>query len=237
MIRAVFLDAGETILYPHPSFSELFAQIAQEAGYEEVSSAAIDQVRSRLAPHLVDMAEDSGVKQGASLSAEDSKVFWSFLYRRFLEELGIQDDALVDRLFQTFSSSSTYRLYDDVLEAIGLIKQQGHLLGLISNFERWLEEMLVELEVGHIFDIAVISGVEGVEKPDTSIYRLALERAGVAPEEAVHVGDSITLDVQPARAVGMHAVLLDRTGRYRGHNGPVISSLKELPPVISNFTP
>ncbi|MDQ3915844.1 MAG: HAD-IA family hydrolase [Actinomycetota bacterium] len=233
-IEIVFLDAGETILYPHPSFSELFARVATEYG-RPLEPSDVEDVRRRLAPHLVDMAEDSGAEGGISLSEKDSRLFWTFLYRRFLEELGIPDEDLVDRLFAVFSSSATYRLYDDVLPALRDLGSRGYRLGLISNFERWLEEMLVELEVGHIFDVAVISGVEGVEKPDSSIYLRALEKAGVAPANAVHVGDSPGLDVEPARSVGMYTVLLDRLGRYEGHDGRRITSLKELPDLLTKL--
>ena len=233
-IEVVFLDAGETILYPHPSFSELFAQIVSDAGLP-VDGRDVEDVRRKLAPHLVDMHEDSGAPGGASLSEESSRAFWTFLYRRFLQELGHEDEALVERLFEVFSSTSTYRLYDDVLPALAALSEHGYRLGLISNFERWLEEMLVELEVGHIFDVAVISGIEGVEKPDATIYRRALDKAGVAPDRAVHVGDSPGLDVVPARSVGIEAVLLDRLGRYEDHDGHRIGSLKELPGLLSKL--
>lgn len=233
-IEIVFLDAGETILYPHPSFSELFARIVTQAGVP-VSAEEIEGVRRRLAPHLVDMAEDSGAEGGVSLSEAGSRTFWTFLYRRFLEELGHEDEALVERLFEVFSSTSTYRLYDDVLPALHVLSEEGYRLGLISNFERWLEEMLVELEVGHIFDVAVISGIEGVEKPDATIYRRALDKAKVDPGRAVHVGDSPGLDVEPARSVGLATVLLDRLGRYEDHDGHRISSLKELPDLLSKL--
>lgn len=233
-VEVVFLDAGETILYPHPSFSELFARIVTDAG-APVEARDVEAVRRRLAPHLVDMVEDSGAEGGISLSEESSRTFWTFLYRRFLDELGIRDESLVDRLLDTFSSTSTYRLYDDVLPSLQALSERGYRLGLISNFERWLEEMLVELEVGHIFDVAVISGVEGVEKPDASIYLRALEKARVEPEQAVHVGDSPGLDVAPARSVGMETVLLDRLNRYEDHDGRRITSLKELPDLLTKL--
>lgn len=233
-IEIVFLDAGETILYPHPSFSELFARIVTDAGVP-VTAQEIEDVRRRLAPHLVDIAEDSGATGGISLSEESSRTFWSFLYRRFLQELGHEDESLVERLCDVFSTTSTYRLYDDVLPVLRRLSELGYRLGLISNFERWLEEMLVELEVGHIFDVAVISGLEGVEKPDATIYRRALEKAGVGPDRAVHVGDSPGLDVAPARSVGIATVLLDRLGRYEDHDGHRISSLKELPDLLSKL--
>ena len=57
----------------------------------------------------------------------------------------------------------------------------------------------------------MFSGLEGVEKPDPRIYKIALERAGnIAPEETLHIGDSMRKDYVPAKSVGMNALLLDR---------------------------
>jgi putative hydrolase of the HAD superfamily len=111
----------------------------------------------------------------------------------------------------------------------------GYRLGLISNFDSWLQKMLLEMEVGHLFDTAVISGIEGVEKPDPAIYRLAFERAGIAPDRAAHVGDSPAMDMEPAAAVGMRPVLLDRAGRYPESPYPRITRLQELPAVIAKL--
>lgn len=233
----VFLDAGETILRPFPSFAELFARICRQEG-RDVTPAEVSAVRERLAPHLIDLAHEAGADPpalGTSVSAAESRTFWTYLYRRFLAELDIHDDTLADTLFATFSSSASYRLYDDVLDTLEGLQGAGLRLGLISNFETWLQEMLVELEVGHIFEVTIISGVEGVEKPDPGIYRLALERGGVAAGNAVHVGDSESLDIIPARRAGMHTVLLDRAGRYPDPVGPAITSLRELPEVVATL--
>ncbi|MFN2389654.1 MAG: HAD family hydrolase [Actinomycetota bacterium] len=233
-VDIVFLDAGETILHPHPSFTELFAQVCAAHG-TLVQAGAVAEVQARLAPHLVDLAEETGVERGPTLSADDSRTFWTYLYRRFLSELGIDDPALPAELYTVFSTTSTYRLFDDVLPTLDRLAAAGYRIGLISNFEGWLEKLLVELEVGHLFDVVVISGVEGVEKPDLGIYRLALERARAQPGAAVHVGDSVTLDVEPAAAAGLHAILLDRWNRNAGRAGVTISSLEELPEVIPNL--
>ena len=100
--------------------------------------------------------------------------------------------------------------------------------------EEWLEEMLVELEVGHLFDVSIISGIEGMEKPDPEIYRVALAKAGVDPGYAVHIGDSPSNDVEPARAVGMETVLLDRYNRYP-QMSPRVRSLDELPALLKGL--
>jgi putative hydrolase of the HAD superfamily len=230
VIEVVFFDAGETLLHPHPSFHELFAKVC--AGYGvTVDAEVVRATQEKLAPHLIELAERSGVTN-PSLSAEDSRKFWTFLYESLLAELGLPDHGLSQRLFEVFSSSSSYRLFDDVLEVLHELSARGYKLGLISNFERWLEEMLVELEVGHLFEWSVISGVVGVEKPDPEIYRIASEVAGVPPSRSVHVGDSYANDVRPAEAAGMRAVLLDRVGRYADKECATIESLRELPELI-----
>lgn len=232
-IDIVFFDAGETIIHPFPSFPELFAKVCSDRGVG-IQPEQVREVQERLAPHLIDLADDSGVTT-PSLDAEASRRFWTFLYQRFLTELGVTDQRLPHELFTTFSSSSTYRLFDDVKPALIEIEAEGYRLGLISNFEGWLEQILVEQEVGESFDVTVISGVEGVEKPDPAIYELAVRRAGVDPARCVHVGDSMSLDVLPATEVGIKAVLLDRVGRYPDSGHPTIASLEELPALISKL--
>lgn len=232
-IEMVFFDAGETLIRPYPSFPDLFAEVCARRGVS-VTPESVREVQERLAPHLVDLAEDTGITQ-PSLDPEDSRIFWSFLYRRFLEELDIDRPELVEDLYATFSTSASYKVFDDVLPVLAQLEEAGYRLGLISNFEGWLQNVLVEQELGESFDVSVISGLEGVEKPDPRIYRVAIERARVDPRRAVHVGDSLAMDVRPAREVGMNAILLDRAERYPDPGCPAISSLEDLPALVSNL--
>ena len=232
-IDVIFFDAGDTLLGPHPSFPELFSQVCAEHGYD-VPPEMVLSVQNELAPHLIDLAEETGV-DNPSFSREASRRFWGHLYARFLAALELADADLAAALLERFSTSSSYVLFDDVLGTLRGLHSQGYRLGLISNFEQWLEERLAELEVGRLFDVSVISGFVMIEKPDTAIYELALKRAGVEPARALHVGDSVSMDVEPATAVGMHAVLLDRRGRHVDSSRPRIESLEELPRVIARL--
>lgn len=57
----------------------------------------------------------------------------------------------------------------------------------------------------------MFSGIVGIEKPDPRIFEMALQKAGgIAPEQALHIGDNLRKDYLPARSIGMHALLLDR---------------------------
>ena len=73
------------------------------------------------------------------------------------------------------------------------------------------------------------SHIEGVEKPDPQIFRIALERMGVAPERALYVGDIRSVDEVGARAAGLHFVLIDPFGDYAGDATRSIASIGRLP--------
>jgi putative hydrolase of the HAD superfamily len=80
-------------------------------------------------------------------------------------------------------------------------------------------------------DAVLTSHAHGKTKPHESIFRALLGLLAVEPEDAVMVGDTIEEDVEGARAVGMHAVLLDREGRYPEIEGR-LDDLRELPAAL-----
>ncbi|MEA2640180.1 MAG: putative hydrolase of the superfamily [Chloroflexota bacterium] len=208
-IRAVFFDVGGTLAYPHPSFHGLMAEVCQAHGLmvtpEDAAHAEVG-VWEKIARR-----EDAG--RGYSASFERSREFWLWVYRTFLEDLGFPEAAqspLPERLWQTFTRLESYRLFEDSLPTLQAVSGRGLILGVISNWEEWLERLIAGLGIAEFFDVVVISGVHGIEKPDPAIFQLALEKAGVRPEEAIHIGDSPRDDVEGALAVGMRAVLLDR---------------------------
>jgi putative hydrolase of the HAD superfamily len=227
--RAVLFDAGETIVHPHPSFPDLLAQILDATGHHVAPATIRDKVQ--VVADIFTTAAAEG--ELWSTSPERSRAFWDRVYDRLLDELSVPFEAGVAGLiYGTFTDLANYRLFDDVLPALERLEAAGLRLGVVSNFEEWLERLLESLHVTRYFEVRVISGIEGVEKPDPKIFRLALDRIGVEPGEAVYVGDSIHFDVEPAEALGMLGVLLDRRGRFPDHAGVRIASLEELPRLL-----
>jgi putative hydrolase of the HAD superfamily len=164
-----------------------------------------------------------------TISAERSRAFWISVYELMLEALELpSDDGLRDALYEAFTDRANYTLFDDVRPVLERLASGGCQLGLISNFEAWLDDLLVDLGVRETFAVRVISGIEGVEKPDPRIYRLALERAGVDAGQAAYVGDDPEFDVDPSAALGMFPVLIDRRDRYADHSGTRITDMADL---------
>lgn len=232
MIRAVLFDMGYTLLAPHPSFEELVVGTAARHGI------ALDVDRVRDAESAV-FRETCVEGTCFTLTDADSRTFWTRFYHALLERCGASEagggslastGALADDLYATLSSGQSYAFYPDVLPALARLHERGLRLGVVSNWEGWLHDLLAERDMHRWFDVVVISAHAGIEKPDPGIFHKALDALAVPPGEVVHVGDSLEQDVAPALALGAHPVLIDRRGRHAGASLPCprIASLDEL---------
>ena len=81
-------------------------------------------------------------------------------------------------------------------------------MAVISNWSEDLHALLAGLGLSEPLEFTLTSAEERCEKPDAEIFHRALERAGVSPENALHIGDSPRNDYDGARAAGMDALLL-----------------------------
>jgi putative hydrolase of the HAD superfamily len=229
--RAVFFDAGETLVHPVPSFHELFATIVTREGHPRDPDDVV-AASSVVVQRFSDAARDNTLW---TTSPERSHAFWLDVYERMLKALDLPNgNGLRDTLYDAFTDHANYGLFDDVRPTLHAVSASGATLGIVSNFEAWLEDLLVALDVREAFEVSVISGCEGVEKPDPAIYRLALDRAGVAPQDAAFVGDNPEFDIDPPASLGMFPVLIDRRGRHTDYEGPGvrITDLADLMSVL-----
>ncbi len=97
------------------------------------------------------------------------------------------------------------RLYPDTLQCLEYIHKR-YKTGIIANQSPGSKERLRRFGILQYIDLLVTSAEEGVEKPDRRIFKLALERAGCKPNEAVMVGDRLDNDIVPANELGMYTV-------------------------------
>jgi putative hydrolase of the HAD superfamily len=125
-------------------------------------------------------------------------------------------------------ASLSFVPYPDVLPALEALRSAGHRLLIVSNWDCSLPEWLGPAGLLDHVEAVVSSGEVGVAKPDRGIFERALELAGAAPGDAVHVGDSMDNDVAGARAAGLRAILVQRDGAAPD-GVEAVSSLAELP--------
>jgi HAD superfamily hydrolase (TIGR01509 family) len=110
-------------------------------------------------------------------------------------------------------------LLDGARELLIALRERGYKTALVADGEAE-ESALLRARHGleDLFDAVAISDEVGAEKPDAEIFRVALERLGLPPAAAgrvVMVGNRLERDVAGARALGMTAVWIDATPRYR----------------------
>lgn len=128
------------------------------------------------------------------------------------------------------------RLFDDVLPVLEAL--QGRFrLALITNGAAREQRLKIERHgLDRWFDVILVSREVGVRKPHPAIFQQALATLAVAPERAVHIGDSLEHDVAGARSAGMLAVWLNREGAGRDPSSPapaaVLPGLDELPRLL-----
>jgi HAD superfamily hydrolase (TIGR01549 family) len=134
---------------------------------------------------------------------------------RYAFEQAGEDSAKVEQaMVHFFAARNAVLPYDDVLP--GLLRLKGRvLIGSISNGNADLQA----IGLSHHFKVSVAAHQLGCAKPDAAIFHAACRQLGVAPADAVYVGDDVLLDVQGAQRAGLRAVWLNRTGssEHREH--------------------
>jgi putative hydrolase of the HAD superfamily len=200
--RAVFFDAGSTLIEARLNRTDRFLHFAEDWGLP-VSADAARQAHERLwKAHFA-----NGFSEGTP-AADAAR--WIGFYRELLADLHVADhgDAVAARL----ASACDYRYwmapYPD--SAAVLAELRGRIkLGLLSNAPPSLRQVMTDLGLATYFDEMTISGEVGVRKPDPAIYRVALDSLGVDARESLFV-DDLEENLVAAQQVGMDCLLMDR---------------------------
>jgi putative hydrolase of the HAD superfamily len=186
-LRALIVDVGGVLTTP---VSGSFAKFCESEGL------LLDDLRAAVGELLGVHDDDHPVAQ-LEMGLMEVGPFETWLCDELNKALGtsIASEGVGRRLVTNVELEQ--RMFDAVAKA----RAAGVRVGMLSN--SWGNTdygALVDL-----FDGVVISGAEGMRKPDARIYRLAAERVGAEPSECVFV-DDVTRNVDGAIAVGMQAI-------------------------------
>ncbi len=223
-IRAVFLDAGDTLFTERTARPALYNEIAvSHGGLDDV-----DAMRSAMTSAIRDLPTSVEGHFRYSLA------WFRAFNERVLSQCGVGDEAQAaahDQLVRHYSDPAAYRVFDEVPEVLAELSERDVQVGVVSNWSEHLPDLLEAMGIAESIDFVVTSVDLRSEKPERAIFERALFRAGAAAEEAVHVGDHFERDVRGALNAGMRAVLIDRSvGDLSDREGvPVIGDLRELP--------
>jgi HAD superfamily hydrolase (TIGR01549 family) len=220
-LRAVLFDVDFTLCRPGPELSAArYARIAERHGVA-LDVSRYDEAREAAALNL---------KRHPELLHDDT-IWHTFTQEIFLGMGGPSEIAseCASEIERGWEESGNFELYEDVLPVLDELRRYSLKLGLVSNGIRDLHEFVRHhrLDVDAIVD----SRTHGWVKPHPTIFQAALERLGVPAQDTAMVGDSLAEDVEGARALGMHAVLVDRDDRHPEVEGR-LTNLLALPAAL-----
>lgn len=161
--------------------------------------------------------------------------FWWIYYSHLLNELGIADENIcTDLVDRTRISANWSVIRPGTREALLRLARNYHL-GVISNADGKIKEILGRSGIEDCFESITDSGVVSREKPHPAIFEAALRSLGVLAKDSLYLGDVYCVDFLGATGFGMQSVLFDVCGAYKDKGVPRVESLEEFEARLSHF--
>ena len=217
MIRAVIFDLGHTL------WDFNFEVSTRATTLDDAYERARATLAARLGDDAVPPADALKRAVGEALRADSETYFglsdrldqpptWTWVDRGFRSIGFVVDEPLLREVTPPLFATEEPHLvcHDDTLAAVEALHTAGYTLGCVTNTladAPAIRSMLRRHGFEPLMNTVVVSAEEGWRKPHPSLFEKALHELGVAPPEAVFVGDSPFHDVGGAQAVGMRAVL------------------------------
>ncbi|MBI4639124.1 MAG: HAD family hydrolase [Candidatus Tectomicrobia bacterium] len=226
-IRAVLFDYGGTLDSDGGHWLDRFQALYRQAGL------AIEGEKIKEAFYKADglLPTYPGIRELSLQELIDLHVELQFQF------FGVDDRKSKRSIAIHFASESAQTLKRNV-KILARLKEKFKL-GLISNFYGNVEIICREFDLAPLLDLILDSSVVGVSKPDPKIFKIALERLALPPEEAVYVGDSFERDMVAAKGVGLYTIWLtgpdERVCPDEKMVDRKIKTLLELPRVLETL--
>lgn len=229
MIKAVLFDLGNTLIsyYTSSEFPDILSDSISSCvnyfGSREKDEKINEYIWEKVQEH------NHGSPGDRVYPMED----------RLSDIFSVDDEETVNRLCELFMEPvfERSRLYNDVVQVLKELKRRGFTIGIISNTPWGCPSRLWKMELERYdllkyLDDFVFCVDVGWRKPDARIFKYALERLGVQPEECIFIGDDPRWDIRGPEAVRMKSLLIDRTGK----DNDAIHGLDELIDQIEKLT-
>lgn len=161
--------------------------------------------------------------------------FWHMFWSALVERYRLPTSALEPLIALGGFYHTCFRAFPDTRACLARLRARGLRLAVLTNFQ--LPSVHLTLRHAGIdpawFDLLCSSATLGVEKPDPRAYLAVAEALGLPPGACAFI-DDLPANVAGARAVGMHALLIDRHGSAEAGALRRIHSLDLLPHVLQH---
>ena len=202
VIRFIYFDAVGTILHPSPSVSEIYHHYALKHGYPVEFSKLKQRIREAF-------SRQEGLDVGLGWKTDEAREEnrWRSIVQESFPGMSSFENCFQD-LYQVFATAKAWTVEPDLDGWLDLAQSRSIRLGLASNFDHRLRNLIREFPQLQVFSEVIISSEIGWRKPAAKFYEWALIRANHRPSQVLFLGDNLRLDVQVPREMGMHAALI-----------------------------
>lgn len=205
--RIILFDAANTLIYKPALFHKIQSVLAKYS-YEIEESKL--QYHHKLLSEIINFPDRT------------SKEFYREFNTELLLSLGIiPSEEILNEIF-TACSYLEWKAFDD----LSILHELPAEKAVLSNFNSNLDKILDQLVGKNIFSEIIISENENCRKPSLAFYELALKKLNVKAEEDLYIGDSLKLDIIPAKKLGFKTLLIDRQNIFSSFKDR-ISNMKD----------
>ena len=144
-------------------------------------------------------------------------------------------DVAHEHIVEVFEDPKTYTIFNEVPQFLETLTEMELQVGILSNWSERLPQLIERMGLSQYAQFVIASADIRAEKPDRCAFERALFRAGVPPEETLHIGDHPSRDVLGALNAGLRVALLSRdgTGVPPSDGVVVLRTLDEVLPMLN----
>lgn len=226
MIKAVFFDFFNTLVYFDPPREKHYADTAAEFGVR-ISPQAVAAALPEADAWWRSENSRSPIKDREQAGKFDAYRGYGLRILKDAENTVSPDQAL-QMLAKAFALGFNLENFADSLPALQALKVKNIQTGVISNIGEQIDSYLDKAGFTGYITHKVTSFEAGYDKPQPQIFQLALKKAGVTAAEALFVGDQYDLDVLGARSAGIKPILINRDGADGKYDCIVINDLSQV---------
>ena len=233
--QVIFFNAGGTLIQlKNTTIPNLYSSILSSILKKTISPQDI-----YIAFRNADTWTLSRRNLGSLFSDLDQRKYQNIFYH----SLGIKSRKEINRIERELAEQleMEFVLEDGAFELLNSL--ENYKLGIISNWDESLRDILEELEIIDFFDSITISSEIGIGKPDHEIFKSALsDFPEFKSKNAIYLGDEYLMDILPAQELNIFAILFDK-GPTGMHGIPYqkdkkcisIKKLSEFKEVLKNI--